>query len=176
MNTNNDSHSGNMKALRHLILAAILLTFFSMVAGGIMRVSNSSGACADWPTCLGSWTAPTLNTRHHRLYAQSLFWPDHPGAGRHALHRLSIFSKANLDHPPFDPGFCLDVHPGYPGGMGFAFCLFQPLGFKRTSDILTGHANQPGIRFAGCLSGQYSGTFPVGFSPENRLPVSFRPA
>lgn len=44
--------------LRQLLLAAVLLTFVLMVIGGIMRVSNSTGACADWPTCLGSWTPP----------------------------------------------------------------------------------------------------------------------
>ncbi|HSQ27645.1 MAG TPA: heme o synthase [Anaerolineales bacterium] len=44
--------------LRHLLLAAVFLTFVLMVIGGIMRVSNSTGACADWPTCLGRWTPP----------------------------------------------------------------------------------------------------------------------
>ena len=50
--------SRNTRSLRYLILAAIILSFLLIVAGGIVRVTNSSGACLDWPTCMGNWTPP----------------------------------------------------------------------------------------------------------------------
>lgn len=59
MNTHNDTQPKQLKTLQHFLLAAILVTFLLMVVGGMLRVSNSSGACADWPTCLGSWSPPS---------------------------------------------------------------------------------------------------------------------
>ena len=43
---------------RNLILAAAILVYILIVIGGIVRVTESGGACPDWPTCFGQWTPP----------------------------------------------------------------------------------------------------------------------
>jgi protoheme IX farnesyltransferase len=60
MNTNRQQTSPktNLGALRNLALAAAILIFLVIVAGGIVSATGSGGACPDWPTCLGSWTPP----------------------------------------------------------------------------------------------------------------------
>jgi protoheme IX farnesyltransferase len=44
--------------LGRLALAAAIAVFLVIVAGGIVRVTGSGGACPDWPTCFGQWTPP----------------------------------------------------------------------------------------------------------------------
>ena len=43
---------------RLLLLATAILVFLLIVAGGVLRVTASGGACADWPTCFGVFTPP----------------------------------------------------------------------------------------------------------------------
>ncbi len=45
-------------ALRSLILAAAIIVYLVIVAGGVVRVTGSGGACPDWPTCFGQFTPP----------------------------------------------------------------------------------------------------------------------
>jgi heme o synthase len=46
------------KNVRYLALAAAIMVFLVIVLGGMVRVTESGGACPDWPTCLGRWTPP----------------------------------------------------------------------------------------------------------------------
>jgi len=48
------------KVTRSVGLAATILIFALMVSGGIVRANEATGACPDWPTCFGQWTAPTV--------------------------------------------------------------------------------------------------------------------
>jgi len=43
---------------RILLLTGSILTFLLIVAGVVMRVTETGAACPDWPTCLGSWMPP----------------------------------------------------------------------------------------------------------------------
>jgi len=45
--------------LRSLLLATSIVLFLLIVLGGIVRVTESGGACPDWPTCFGRFTLPT---------------------------------------------------------------------------------------------------------------------
>lgn len=44
--------------LRYLLLAAAIVTYLLIAVGIVVRVSGSSNACPDWPTCYGQWTMP----------------------------------------------------------------------------------------------------------------------
>ena len=46
------------KRAQNLMLAAGILVYLLIVAGGIVSATRSGGSCPDWPTCLGSWTPP----------------------------------------------------------------------------------------------------------------------
>ena len=46
------------RRFRSIALAAAIMVYLLIVAGGIVRVTGSTGACLDWPTCFGSWTPP----------------------------------------------------------------------------------------------------------------------
>ena len=54
---NDQTREINIKFSR-LALTAAIMTYLLIVLGGIVRVTGSSGACPDWPTCLGVWTPP----------------------------------------------------------------------------------------------------------------------
>ncbi len=43
---------------RGLLITAGVIIFLLTVLGGIVRVTQSGGACPDWPTCLGQWSLP----------------------------------------------------------------------------------------------------------------------
>lgn len=43
---------------RYLLLGTSILTFLLIIAGIVMRVTESGAACPDWPTCLGGWLPP----------------------------------------------------------------------------------------------------------------------
>jgi len=45
--------------LRTLLLTTSIMIFLLIVLGGIVRVTESGGACPDWPTCFGHFTPPT---------------------------------------------------------------------------------------------------------------------
>lgn len=44
---------------RYLLLTSAIATFLLIVMGSIVRVTDSGGACLDWPTCFGQWTPPS---------------------------------------------------------------------------------------------------------------------
>jgi len=44
--------------IRYALLAAAILVYGLIVAGGVVRVTEAGGACPDWPTCFGQWTPP----------------------------------------------------------------------------------------------------------------------
>jgi heme A synthase len=56
--TKQSATDNGTKILRFLVLATAILVYLLIVAGGIVSVTGSGGACPDWPTCLGSWTPP----------------------------------------------------------------------------------------------------------------------
>ena len=49
---------GNFRAVRYMLLAALVATFLLLVMGNVVRVQNAGGACPDWPTCYGQWAFP----------------------------------------------------------------------------------------------------------------------
>lgn len=49
----------NLNRFRTVAIFAAIMVFLVIVAGAMVRVTDSSGACADWPTCFGGWTPPT---------------------------------------------------------------------------------------------------------------------
>jgi protoheme IX farnesyltransferase len=60
MNANRQQTSSqtHLTSLRNLALAAALVVFLVIVAGGIVSATGAGGACPDWPTCLGSYAPP----------------------------------------------------------------------------------------------------------------------
>ena len=64
--------------LRYYILAASVVVFLLVVTGGMLRASESGGACLDWPTCFGRWTPPQgnafLDYTHRMITALTLLF------------------------------------------------------------------------------------------------------
>jgi heme o synthase len=61
MRNNKISDQSNLPSLiafQNLALAASIAFFVLIVLGGIVRVTQSGGACPDWPTCFGQFTPP----------------------------------------------------------------------------------------------------------------------
>ena len=58
MNSNLHSARSITPIFRYLLLATAILAFSLVLLGVIVRVTDSSSACPDWPTCSGAWTAP----------------------------------------------------------------------------------------------------------------------
>ena len=58
---------------RRLVLATAIMAFALLVLGVILRVSDASNACLDWPTCSGSlvetFDSPAFLPYLHRLLA-----------------------------------------------------------------------------------------------------------
>jgi heme o synthase len=48
----------NFRLLRGLLLTSAILVYLTIVLGGIVRASGSSGACLEWPACYGQWLPP----------------------------------------------------------------------------------------------------------------------
>jgi protoheme IX farnesyltransferase len=63
--------------IRYIALAAVLIALILIVMGGVVRVTETGGSCADWPACLGGWNVPwgelTITDYGHRVMTALVF-------------------------------------------------------------------------------------------------------
>ncbi len=52
----------DLRRFRSVALAAAIMVYLLILTGGVLRATDSAGACPDWPTCFGGWAPPTASS------------------------------------------------------------------------------------------------------------------